>query len=170
MKLGYRKARSFILLLSGLLAIALNHTMDGYSMVFGISLLISSVFTLIYIFLHFDDDINQKIVMEMIVDGFSGLVIFTYPTSDQNFFLIVFAFWIVFMGILYLTSGLMDQKHKAYLWSYALTGIMALMLGFVIMHYKEEYMNSVLYLVGFTLLIYSGMNLYVYYKRKLEIY
>ena len=170
MKLGYRKARSFILLLSGLLAIALNHTMDGYSIVFGISLLISSAFTLIYIFLHFDDDINQKIVMEMIVDGFSGLVIFTYPTSDQNFFLIVFAFWIVFMGILYLTSGLMDQKHKAYLWSYALTGIMALMLGFVIMHYKEEYMNSVLYLVGFTLLIYSGMNLYVYYKRKLEIY
>ena len=170
MKLGYRKARSFVLLLAGLLAIALNHTMDGYAVVFGISLLVSSAFTLIYVFLHFDEDINQKIVMEMIVDGFSGLLIFTYPGSDQNFFLIVFAFWIVFMGTLYLTSGLMDVNHKDYLWSYALTGIMAMMLGFVIMHYVTEYIDSVLYLVGFTLLIYSGMNLYFFYKRKLGIY
>lgn len=170
MKLGYRKARSFILLFSGLLALALNHTMDGYAVAFGITLLVASAFTLIYVFLRFDENINQKIVMEMIMDGFSGLVVFTYPTSDQNFLLIVFSFWILVMGILYLTSGLLEEKNKSYLWSYTLIGIMSIMLGFVIMHYDKDYINSVLYLIGFALIIYSTSNLYFFYKRKQDIY
>lgn len=170
MELGYRKARSFTLLIAGLLALALNHTLDGYSVVFAIAVLLSSAFTLIYVFLHFDENINQKIVMEMMFDGFSGLVIFTYPASNENFFLIVFSFWIVFIGILYITSGLMEEKNKDYLWSYSLVGIMTVMLGFVILNYDKAYLNSVLYLVGFSLLLYSGMNLYVYFKQKTDIY
>ena len=170
MKLSYRIVRSFILLFAGLLAIALNHTIDGFSVVFGISLIIASILTLVYIFLHFDENVNQKTIMEMMLDGFSGLVIFTYPTSDQNFLLIVFAFWIVFNGILLLTSGLMDEKNKPYLWVYTLTGIMAIVLGFVTMHYDAAYMDSVLYFIGFSLLIYSGVNLYLYFTRKTEIY
>lgn len=170
MKLSYRKARSFILLFAGLLAIGLSHTMDGYAVVFGISLLVSSALTLLYVFLHFDENINPKIVMEMISDGFSGLVIFTYPASDENFLLIVFSFWILIMGMLYLTSGLMEESNKDYLWSYALVGIVLMVLGFVIMNYDEAYKSSVLYVVGFTLLIYSGMNLYLLFKRKKEVY
>ena len=92
MKLTYRKARSIILLFAGLLAIGLSHTMDGYAVVLGISLVTSSALTLVYVFLHFDENINPKIVMEMIADGFSGVVIFTYPTSNQDFLLIVFSF------------------------------------------------------------------------------
>lgn len=170
MKVGYRKSRSAILLVAGFLAIALNHTMDGYAAVFGISLIVSSAITLLYVFLHFDEDINQKIVMEMLVDGFSGLVIFTYPTSDQYFLLIVFSFWIVFNGVLLLTSGLMVEKNKPNLWLYTLTGIMAIVLGFVILNYNTEYISSVLYLVGFSLIIYSGFNLYLFLKNKRDIY
>ena len=63
MNLGYRKARSVVLLLAAVLAIALNHTMDGFAVVFGISLIVSSALTLIYVFLHFDENINQKTVI-----------------------------------------------------------------------------------------------------------
>lgn len=170
MKLGYRKARSVVLLIAGLLAIALNHTMDGFSVVFGISLIISSALTLIYLFLHFDENINQKTVMEMILDGFSGLVLFTYPSSDQYFLLIVFAFWIVFNGVMLLTSGLLEEKCKPYLWFYVLSGIMVIVLGFVILNYNTVYIGSVLYVLGFSLIIYSGSNLYLYVTRKTEIY
>ena len=170
MKVGYRKARSIILLFAGLLALGLSHTMEGYAVVFGISLLVSSALTLLYVFLHFDENINPKTVMEMIADGFSGLVLFTYPESNENFLLIVFSFWILIMGMLYLTSGLMEESNKDYLWSYALVGIVLMVLGFVIMNYDEAYKSSVLYVVGFTLLIYSGMNLYLLFKRKKEIY
>jgi len=170
MKLSYRKARSFILLIAGLLAIGLSHTMDGYAVVFGISLLVSSALTLLYIFLHFDENINPKVVMEMIADGFSGLVLFTYPESNENFLLIVFSFWILIMGMFYLTSGLMDESNKDYLWSYVLVGIMLMVLGFVVLNYDAAYKSSVLYVAGFTLMIYSGMNLYLLFKRKTEIY
>ena len=131
MRLGYRKARSFILLFAGLLALGLSHTIDGYAVVFGMSLVVSAAMTLVYIFLHFDETINQKIVIEMIADAFAGLVIFTYPYSDQNFLLIVFAFWIVLMGSLLLTSGLMEERNKDFMWFYALVGIVMIMLGFV---------------------------------------
>jgi len=170
MKLNLRATRLFILLIAGILAITLNNSIQGFPVIFGISLIISSGITVIYIFLNFDKNINQKIVMEMIMDGFSGLVIFTYPESNQKFFLIVFAFWIAVMGILILTSGLMDEKHKSFLWLYTMTGIIMMVLGFTALHYDEAYMNSILYLVGFTLLIYTGSGLYLFFKRKLEIY
>jgi uncharacterized membrane protein HdeD (DUF308 family) len=170
MKLGYRKVRSFILLFAGLLALGLSHTMDGYAVVFGISLMVSAAMTLLYVFIHFDERINQKIPIEMLLDAFTGLVIFTYPNSDDNFLLIAFAFWIVPMGAMLATSGLMEEKHKDFMWIYALTGIVLIVLGFVILNYQQEYQDSVLYLVGFTLLMYSGMNLFLLFKRKQEVY
>ncbi len=170
MKLGFRKTRAIVLLLAGLLALGLSHTMDGYAVVLGISLVVSSAFTLVYIFLHFDERINPKLVIEMITDGFSGLVIFTYPFSDERFLLIVFAFWIVIMGAMILTSGLMEEKNEDVMWLYTLLSIMLIVLGFVIMHYNAEAMGSVLYVVGFTLLIYSGLNLYTLIGKKREIY
>ena len=64
MKLGYRKTRSFLLLFAGLLALGLSHIMDGYAAVFGISLVVSAALTLVYIFIHFDETINQKITKQ----------------------------------------------------------------------------------------------------------
>ena len=170
MKLYLRNLRLFVLLAAGILAVTLNNTIEGFSVVFGLALIVSSALTVIFIFLNFDKDINQKIVMEMIMDGFSGLVLFTYPESGQNFFLIIFAFWIAVMGIFLLTSGLMDEDHKPFLWLYTLTGIIMLVLGFVIMNYNEAYMSSIMYLVGFTMIIYTGTELYLTFKRHREIY
>jgi uncharacterized membrane protein HdeD (DUF308 family) len=170
MKSGYRKARSYVLLLAGLLALGLSHTMDGYSVVFGMSLVISAALTLVYIFIHFDETINQKIPIEMIADAFAGLVIFTYPLSSESFLLVDFAFWIVLMGAMTATSGLMEEKNKEYMWVYALAGIVMIVLGFVILHYQEEYKDSVLYLLGFTLIIYTGTNLFLMNKKKGDVY
>lgn len=170
MGLFYRKGRSFVILIAGLLAIALNHTMDGFSVVFGISLVVASAFTLIFVFFHFDEDINQKIVVEMIMDGFAGIVLFTYPNSNQDFLLVDFSFWILVMGALTLTSGLMEKSTQNYMWFYTLVSIMIMALGFVVMHYRSELIDSVLYVIGFSLLIYSSMNIYLLYKRKKDVY
>jgi len=170
MKLNLRIARSIVLLFAGILAIVLNKTMEGYAVVFGLCLIVVSALTLLFVFFNFDKNINQKVVMEMIMDGFSGLVLFTYPISDQNFFLIVFAFWIVMMGVMLVTSGMMDKSKKELLWVYLLSGIALIVLGFVVMHYEAAYRNSVLYFVGFTMMIYSGTNLYLFLRKKQEIY
>lgn len=165
-----RTIRFLILLLAGLAAIFLNQKVDGFSGLFGIALTLSAALTVIFLFLQFDKAINEKVVMELIADGFSGIVIFTYPQSDENFFLIVFSFWIVWMGILCLASGLLDKKHEKLMWLYTLLGIMFVVFGFVIMNYTSEMFNSVIYLVGFVLTIYSIFGLYTIIKRKSELY
>ncbi len=168
--MGLRIVRSFILLIAGLLAVVLNQVMTGYAVVFGIALVGSAAFTLIYIFLHFDENINQKVVVEMLADGFAGLVLFTYPNSDQDFLLVVFGFWIFFMGALYLVAGLMDDENKPFLWSYTLMGIICMVFGFVAMNFVQEFMDTAIYMMGFALIIYSGLNLYLLFKRKRGIY
>lgn len=165
-----RTIRFLILLLAGLAAIFLNQKVDGFSGLFGIVLTLSAALTVIFLFLQFDKAINEKVVMELIADGFSGIVIFTYPQSDENFFLIVFSFWIVWMGILCLASGLLNKKHEKLMWLYTLLGIMFVVFGFVIMNYTSEMFNSVIYLVGFILAIYSIFGLYTIIKRKSELY
>lgn len=170
MGLAYRKLRCIILFIAALLAIALNHTMEGYTIVFGISVLIASALTLIYLFLRFDKDLHQKTVAEMMVDGFSGLVLFTSPYSDDKFFLFVFAFWIFFQGTLLITSGLMEIRNKPYQWHYTLPSMALLSFGFIVMNYNPEMIGSVLYLIGFTLFIYSAIVLYLYKVKKNEIY
>ncbi len=108
--------------------------------------------------------------MELIADGFSGIVIFTYPQSDDRFFLVVFSFWIVWMGILCLASGLLDKKHEKLMWLYTLLGIMFVVFGFIIMNYTDEMFNSAIYLVGFIMNIYSLFGLYTILLRKSELY
>ncbi|NOX84622.1 MAG: hypothetical protein GXO86_01450 [Chlorobi bacterium] len=170
--MGLRIVRSFLLLLAGLLAVALNQVMTGYAVVFGITLVVSAAFTLVYVFLHFDENINQKVIMEMLTDGFGGLILFTSPNTDQNFVLVVFGFWVFFMGILYLVAGLMEEQNKPFLWAYTLLGIITIVSGFVIINFdlEGETMNTVLYLMGFILIIYSVISLYLLFKRKREIY
>jgi len=159
MNLSLRIIRFIILLLAGLTAIFFNQKMNGFSALFAISLSISAALTVIFLFYNFDKQINDKVIMELIADGFAGIVLFTYPQSDERFFLIVFSFWIAWMGILYLTSGLLDKKIEKMMWLYTLIGIMLIILGFVILNYSTEMLSSVIYVVGFTLVIYSSFGL-----------
>jgi uncharacterized membrane protein HdeD (DUF308 family) len=151
-------------------AIILNQNVDGFPFLFGIALSISAGLSVLYIFLQFDKPINEKIVMELIADGFSGIVLFTYPNSDDRFFLIVFSFWIVWMGMLCLASGLLDKKHEKLMWLYTLLGIMFIVFGFIIINYTSEMLASSIYLVGFILSIYSFFGLYAIIFRKFELY
>ena len=168
MNLSLRIIRFVILLLAGLAAIFLNQKMNGFSALFAISLSISAALTVIFLFFYFDKQINDKVIMELISDGFAGIVLFTYPQSDERFFLIVFSFWIAWMGILYLTSGLLDKKNEKMMWLYTLIGIMLIILGFVILNYSTEMLSSVIYLVGFTLIIYSSLGFYSNLLRKFK--
>jgi len=126
--------------------------------------------TLIYMFLHFDEHMAREIIIEMLVDGFSGLIIFTYPHSDNQFFTIVFSFWIFVMGVLMLTSGLLNKQNKDFLWGYILLGIFFLVSAFSIMHVTEESADILSYFIGFVLVIYSVAQLWLIAKRKQEIY
>ena len=168
MNLSLRTIRFIILLLAGLAAIFLNQKMNGFSALFAISLSISAALTVIFLFYNFDKQINDKVIMELISDGFAGIVLFTYPQSDERFFLIVFSFWIAWMGILYLTSGLLDKKNEKMMWLFTLIGIILIILGFVILNYSTEMLSSVIYLVGFTLIIYSSLGFYSNLLRKFK--
>ena len=170
MKLNLRSIRFLILLLTGLAAIFLNLKVDGFLFLFGMALSISAGLSVLYLFLQFDKPINEKVVMEIIADGFSGIVLFTYPQSDDRFFLIVFSFWIAWMGMLCLASGLLDKKHEKLMWLYTLLGIMFIVFGFVIINYNSEMLTSSIYLVGFILSIYSIFGLHAIFFRKSELY
>jgi uncharacterized membrane protein HdeD (DUF308 family) len=164
-----RIARSIVILLSGIAAIAFNQIMTGYSAIFGITLSISALLTVAYLFINFDKDFNPKVILELITDGFSGIVIFTYPQSNEAFFMIVFSFWVVFMGALFLNSAIIKIKDKESLPVYILSGIILIVLGFVIINYTSESINSVNYLIGFAMIIYSIINIYLYFTKKEEV-
>jgi len=170
MELSLRKARSFVLLLSGLAAIVLNNTMDGYSTMFGISLVIAALLTVLHIFIYFDKPMNQKLLMELFLDGFSGVIIFTYSASDEGFFLTVFAFWSFIYGLFYLTSGLIEKENKSFLAFYTLIGLVMMVFGYMSLHFNEDSLGSLIYLIGFALIIYSSANLYLLFKRKRDVY
>ncbi len=170
MGLQYRKARSFVILLSGLAAIFLNNTLDGYSAMFGITLVIASLISILHVFVYFDKPMNEKFLMELLLDGFAGVIIFTYSNSDESFFLTVFAFWAFVNGLFYLTSGLIDKENKSFLPFYTLVGIIMMSLGFMPLHFNNESLGSVIYLIGFAMIIYSSANLYLMFKRKQDVY
>ena len=170
MKTALRIIRFILLLLIGLDAIFLNQKIVEFSALFGVVLTTSAALTVISLFLQFDKPFNEKVVMELIADGFAGIILFTYPQSDERFFLIVFSFWIAWMGILCLTSGLFDKKNEKLMWLYTLIGIVFIVMGFTIINYTEEMAGSVIYLVGFTLIIYSSFGFYSTLIRKTEIY
>ena len=166
--MALRISRSIIILISGIAAVALNQIMTGYSAFFGITLSISALLTVAYLFIHFDKEFNPKMIMELVADGFAGIVIFTYPQSNEAFFMVVFSFWIVFMGALFLSSGLANLRNKESLPLYLLAGIVLIVLGFVIINYVSDSINSVNYLIGFAMIIYAVVNIYIYRTKKAE--
>jgi len=170
MNLTYRKARSFVLLLSGLAAVFLNNNIAGYSAMFAISLIIAALITLLFFFVYFDKPINQKVLMELLLDGFAGVIIFTYNQSDDNFFLTVFSFWIFFNGLFYLTSGITDKSNKALLPFYTIVGIILMVFGFMPLHMNEESHGIIIYMIGFAIILYSAYNIYLLFKKKSEVY
>ena len=166
----YRKARSLVILFSGLAAIVLNNTVEGYSAMFGITLVVSALISVLHIFVYFDKPMNEKFLMELLLDGFAGVIIFTFNNSNEDFFLTVFGFWAFVNGMFYLTSGLIDKNNKSYLPLYTLVGIALMSLGFMPLHFNEDSFGSVIYVIGFTLIIYSVSNLYLLFKRKRDVY
>lgn len=170
MNLVYRKARSFVLLAGGLAAIVFSNTIDGYSALFGISLIVSALITLLFLFVYFNKPLNEKLLMEMLIDGFSGIIIFTYNQSNDSFFLTVFSFWIFINGLFYLTSGIIDKSNKKYLPVYTMVGIILLIFGFMPLHMNDESHNIIIYLIGFAIIAYSSTGLYLLFKKKSDIY
>ncbi len=165
-----RVLRLFVLLLTGLSAVFLNEVMIGFPVLFAVALAISAGLTIIYIFLNFDKQLNEKLIMELVADGFSGIVLFTYPFSDERFFLIVFAFWIAWSGTLWLTSGLFVPAKEKMMWFYTLAGIVFIVLGFVLLNYAQEMINSAIYVVGFSLTLYSVLGLYLGLAKRTDLY
>ncbi len=165
-----RTLRLFILLLAGIAAIFLNNVVIGFPVLFAIALIISAGLTMVDIFMQFDKPFNGKLLMEFVADGFTGLVLFTYPLSDERFFLIVFSFWIVWMGMLWLAAGMADPARKDLMWFYTLAGIVFIVLGFVVINYAVEMIGSVMYTVGFTLILYSLFGLYINLGKQKDTY
>ncbi len=161
-----RVARSAVLLLTGLATIILNQIMTGYPALFGIALTVGALLTVSWLFIHFNEPFDPFLIMELVADGFAGIVIFTYPHSGELFFMIVFSFWIVFMGILFLGSGVIRQQKKDKLAVYLISGIMLVVLGFVTINYTSENMGSVNYLIGFATVVYSVINIYLLMSKK----
>jgi cytochrome b subunit of formate dehydrogenase len=100
MKLGYRTGRNILFLILGFIAVSLKSNINGLSFYFGVAALSSAGLTLVYILLHFDENISREIITEMVIDGFSGLIIFTYPNSNNEFYMVIFSFWLAVMGTL----------------------------------------------------------------------
>jgi len=170
MKLGYRIGRVAVLAILAVLIGRLQGNINGISVFFGAGMLVSAFLTLIYVFINFDKNLDEKVVMEMIVDGFVGLVIFTYPHSDNTFFVIVFSFWIAIMGLFMLAAGLFNERNKDYFWFYVLAGIVNITFGFVIMHVTDDNAGILGYLIAFVLLIYSYSHCRILCKKKHEVY
>ncbi len=170
MKLGYRISRVVLLLIPAVLIFFTDISLEGVSIAFGIVVLTGAFATMLYLFFRFDEKVNTKIMMEGLADAFFGLVLFTYPTPDNRFFLIIFSAWIFYMGTLYLVSGLGNMEGSDYFWLYILAGITFLAMGFVIMNYNPRFKESIPDLVAIVLVLYSGTCLYLLLKRKKDIY
>ncbi len=170
MKLVYRFGRVAVLAILSLLVGNLKGGVDGFSVYFGAGMLVAAFLSMIYIFINFDKELDEKLLMEMLVDGFSGLIIFTYPFSDTQFFIVIFSFWIAVMGILLLSAGLFDQNKKESFWFYILSGIVFIVFGFTIMHVTEANQGLLKYLIAFVLLIYAAAHCRFLCIKKQEVY
>jgi uncharacterized membrane protein HdeD (DUF308 family) len=162
---GYRFARHTLLAILGIATLLLSLTIKEFGIYFGVLLLVGAATSAVYVFMHFDKQINEKLIIEMIIDGFTGLIIFTYPEPTDRFFMLDFSFWIAIMGVLYIVSGLFDNRNSNRLWLYLLSGITMIVLGFIILNYSTEYIGSVSYLIGFILTYYSLLGIYLLNKK-----
>ncbi len=170
MKLALRYIRSLLFLFPAGMALATNASLEGLSIAFGIVALTGAFATTIYLFLHFDEKLNDKIVMELLADAFFGLILFTYPNPDGRFFLLVFSAWIFIMGLLFITRGLTKAGIENFYWFYLLTGITYIIAAFVITNYNPDFMATIPFVLGIVLVVYSFVNMYLMVKRKGDIY
>ncbi len=166
MGLGYLYLKYILLATLAVATVFLSLSIQEFGIYFGVLLLVGTILSAIYLFIHFDNNINQKVVLEIAIDGFAGLIIFTYPLPDTRFFMLDFSFWIAVMGIIHLSSGLFDHKESKLFWLYVLSGIMMIIFGFIIINYNNEYMGSVIYLIAMVLAYYALLNLYLTMKNK----
>ena len=170
MKLGYRITRAALLFIPALLLLFTHISLSGVSFAFGIVVLLSAFATMLYLFFHFDKTINAKIILEGLADAFFGLVLFTYPVPDKQFFLIIFSSWIFIMGALLLVEGIVNRIDSKNFWIYILAGITFPAMGFVIMNYNPRFQESVPLLIAIIWILYSSINLYLLLKTKKDIY
>jgi len=133
---------------------------------FGVSLLIGAALSGIYLFIHFDEHINEKVIMEPLIDAFAGLVILTHPEVSTRFILTDFSFWMAMNGILYLAGGFFNHQKSSHFWIYVLTGLVTIIFGFTIINYNDEFLSSVTYLMGFSLILYGIIGIYLSIIRK----
>jgi uncharacterized membrane protein HdeD (DUF308 family) len=162
---GYRITRSVFLGTIAIITMALQLSIIEFGIYFGILLLMGAVSTIIYLFIHFSEHIDQKVLIELAMDIFAGLIVFTYPEPDSRFFMLDFSFWIATMGMINLATGLFDKSKKDYLWLFILSGIVFIVFGFTVVNYNEEHLASVPILIGIILLIYSLLNFYLARKN-----
>jgi len=174
MGLGYRITRSVLIFFPALFQLTTQISNEGLSFAFAGVLLAGAFLTLIYLFLHFDEFINPKLVMELLSDAFVGIVLVTFPSPSpafaQRYFLIMFSVWLFINGMLTTVSGIMDNENKNLLWLYTLTGVAYIAMGFVIMNYDAMVLSSAMWLVSFMLIIYSGINIYLLLSRKKDYF
>ncbi len=166
MGLGYLYTKYSFLAILAIATIVLKLPIQEFGIYFGILLIVGVALTTIYLFIHFDENINQKLIIELGVDAFTGLVIFTTPEPSIRFFMLDFSFWIAVMGMLHFTSGLYDHKDSKSFWLYIISGIMLIIFGFIILNYSQDYLGSVIYLIGIVLAYFSFLNIYLLRKTK----
>lgn len=166
MGLGYRYTKYILLTILALATFILTLSIQEFGIYFGVLLLIGAALSAVYLFIHFDENINEKIILELAIDGFAGLIVFTYPEPDARFFMLDFSFWIAIMGMLHLAAGLFEHRNSKYFWLFVLSGIMMIVFGFIILNYNTDYIGSVVYLIAIVLIYYALLNLYLTYKIK----
>ncbi|MFK5856385.1 MAG: DUF308 domain-containing protein [Bacteroidota bacterium] len=166
MGLGYRYTKYILLAILAIATLVLSLSIQEFGIYFGILLLVGVALTSIYLFMHFDENINEKLIIELAIDGFAGLIIFTYPEPNARFFMLDFSFWLAVLGMLHVVSGLFDHRKSNLLWLYIISGIMMIVFGFIILNYSTEYLGSIVYLIGIVLAYYAILNIYLINKNK----
>lgn len=166
MKFIYSIIRFSLFVIIAFASLLLSMTINEFGFFFGVALLIGGSLTAIYLFIHFDETLNEKVIMEALIDVFAGLVLLTFPEISQRFVLVDFAFWIAMMGILYLSGGFFNHKKSNYFWLYVLTGLALIIFGFIVMNYNPETLGSVNYLMSFAIILYGIVGIYLAIARK----
>ncbi|MDP2723156.1 MAG: DUF308 domain-containing protein [Bacteroidales bacterium] len=166
MKSIYSIIRSSLLVIIAFASLLFSLTINEFGFFFGVTLLIGGALTAIYLFIHFDETLNEKVIMEALMDVFAGLAILTFPEISQRFVLVDFAFWMAMMGILYLSGGFFNHKKSKYFWLYVLSGLALIIFGFIIINYSSETLGSVNYLMSFAIILYGIVGIYLAIARK----
>ncbi len=166
MKSIYSILRSSLLVVVAIAGLVWSLTIMEMGFFFGAALLVGAALTGIYLFLHFDEQVNEKVIMEPLMDAFAGLVLLTYPEISQRFVLADLAFWLAMNGILYLASGAFNHPKSSKFWLYMLAGLVFIIFGFTLINYNQDFISSVNYLLAFSIFIYGGISLYLSVVRK----